>query len=205
MKQRLMGSRKFWMVLAAFLGVFTLLASILLLLGYSDITGISCCQRQVGYVEQSTNEDVDRSFEATKDRVDSINGNFGQQVKSAYSGETSTMEKMIQHRIVFSTIKNILLYAVFILLILLILVKGFNLKLFKKRLVEEGAEEPKKQEPKPESKPIKEGAGEQDGKVKPTPHLQKEEPITEEVADEKVDDNEKTADEEEVVSGCQLP
>ena len=94
MKQRLMGSRKFWMVLAAFLGVFTLLASILLLLGYSDITGISCCQRQVGYVEQSTNEDVDRSFEATKDRVDSINGNFGQQVKSAYSGETSTSKRV---------------------------------------------------------------------------------------------------------------
>lgn len=205
MKQRLMGSRKFWMVLVAILGVFILFASLLLFFDYSDKTVINAYQQQGAYVEQSTIEDVDHSFDATKDRVDSINGNFGQQIKSAYSGETSTMEKMIQHRIVFSTIKNILLYAVLILMILLILVKGFNLKLFKKKLIEEGAEEPKKQEPQPESKPIKKGAGEQDGKVEPIPNFKKEDPITEEVAEEKVDDKEKTADEEEVVSGCQLP
>lgn len=205
MKQRLMGSRKFWMVLVAILGVFILFASLLLLFDYSNKTVINAYQQQGAYVEQSTIEDVDHSFDATKDRVDSINGNFGQQIKSAYSGETSTMEKMIQHRIVFSTIKNILLYAVLILMILLILVKGFNLKLFKKKFIEEGAEEPKKQEPQPESKPIKKGAGEQDGKVEPIPNLKKEDLITEEVAEEKVDDKEKTADEEEVVSGCQLP
>ena len=203
MKQRLMGSKKFWMVLVAILGVFIVMASVLLLFDYSNKTANNGYQQQT-YVEQSTTGEVDHSFDATKDRVDSINSNYGQQIKSAYSGETSAMEKMIQHRIVFSTIKNILLYAVLILMILLILVKGFNLKLFKKKLIEEGAEEPKKQEPKPENKPIKKGTGEQAGK-KPAPKPKKEEPATEKVEEEKADDKEKTADEEEVVSGCQLP
>lgn len=204
MKQRLMGSKKFWMVLVAFLGAFIVMASVLLLFAYSNKTVDNSYQQQGTHVEQSTTGKVDHSFDATKDRVDSINSNYGQQIKSAYSGETSAMEKMIQHRIVFSTIKNILLYAVLILMILLILVKGFNLKLFKKKLIEEGAEEPKKQEPKPEKKPIKKGTGEQAGK-KPTLKPKKEEPVTEKVVEEKADDKEKTADEEEVVSGCQLP
>lgn len=203
MKQRLMGSKKFWMVLVAILGVFIVMASVLLLFDYSNKTANNGYQQQT-YVEQSTTGEVDHSFDATKDRVNSINSNYGQQIKSAYSGETSAMEKMIQHRIVFSTIKNILLYAVLILMILLILVKGFNLKLFKKKLIEEGAEEPKKQEPKPENKPIKKVKGEQAGK-KPAPKPKKEEPATEKVEEEKADDKEKTADEEEVVSGCQLP
>ena len=204
MKQRLMGSKKFWMVLVAILGVFILMASVLLLFDYSNKTVNDGYQQQDTYVEQPTTGEVDHSFEATKDRVDSINSNYGQQIKSAYSGETSAMEKMIQHRIVFSTIKNILLYAVLILMILLILVKGFNLKLFKKKLIEDGTEEPQKQEPKPENKPIKKGTGEQAGK-KPAPKPKKEEPVTEEVMETKADDKKKTADEEEVVSGCQLP
>ena len=204
MKQRLMGSKKFWMVLVAILGVFILMASVLLLFDYSNKTVNDGYQQQGTYVEQPTTGEVDHSFEATKDRVDSINSNYGQQIKSAYSGETSAMEKMIQHRIVFSTIKNILLYAVLILMILLILVKGFNLKLFKKKLIEDGTEEPQNQEPKPENKPIKKGTGEQAGK-KPAPKPKKEEPVTEEVVETKADDKKKTADEEEVVSGCQLP
>ena len=204
MKQRLMGSKKFWMVLVAILGVFILMASVLLLFDYSNKTVNDGYQQQGTYVEQPTTGEVDHSFEATKDRVDSINSNYGQQIKSAYSGETSAMEKMIQHRIVFSTIKNVLLYAVLILMILLILVKGFNLNLFKKKLVEDGTEEPQKQEPKPENKPIKKGTGEQAGK-KPAPKPKKEEPVTEEVVETKADDKKKTADEEEVVSGCQLP
>ena len=204
MKQRLMGSKKFWMVLVAILGVFILMASVLLLFDYSNKTVNDGYQQQGTYVEQPTTGEVDHSFEATKDRVDSINSNYGHQIKSAYSGETSAMEKMIQHRIVFSTIKNILLYAVLILMILLILVKGFNLRLFKKKLIEDGTEEPQKQEPKPENKSIKKGTGEQAGK-KPAPKPKKEEPVTEEVVEVKADDKKKTADEEEVVSGCQLP
>ena len=204
MKQRLMGSKKFWMVLVAILGVFILMASVLLLFDYSNKTVNDGYQQQGTYVEQPTTGEVDHSFEATKDRVDSINSNYGQQIKSAYSGETSAMEKMIQHRIVFSTIKNILLYAVLFLMILLILVKGFNLKLFKKKLIEDGTEDPQKQEPKPENKPIKKGTGEQAGK-NPAPKPKEEEPVTKETVEENADDKEKTADEEEVVSGCQLP
>ena len=204
MKQRLMGSKKFWMVLVAILGVFILMASVLLLFDYSNKTVNNGYQQQGTYVEQPTTGEVDHSFEATKDRVDSINSNYGQQIKSAYSGETSAMEKMIQHRIVFSTIKNILLYAVLILMILLILVKGFNLKLFKKKLIEEGAEEPKKQEPKPESKPIKKSSGD-NGKKELTAKPEKVEKPATEPEEKKTEDEKKTADEEEVVSGCQLP
>jgi hypothetical protein len=79
-----------------------------------------------------------------------------------------------------------------------------NLKLFKKKLIEEGSEGPKKQEPKPENKPIKEKPGDS-GKKKPTAKPKEEEPVTKENVEEKADDKEKTADEEEVVSGCQLP
>ena len=94
MKQRLMGSKKFWMVLVAILGVFILMASVLLLFDYSNKTVNNGYQQQGTYVEQPTTGEVDHSFEATKDRVDSINSNYGQQIKSAYSGETSAMEKM---------------------------------------------------------------------------------------------------------------
>ena len=38
MKQRLMGSKKFWMVLVAILGVFIVMASVLLLFDYSNKT-----------------------------------------------------------------------------------------------------------------------------------------------------------------------
>lgn len=204
MKKRLMGSKKFWMVMVAILGVFILLASVLLLFDYSNKKANDNYQQQSSYVGQSTTGEVDHSFEATKDRVDSINSNYGQQIKSAYSGETSAMEKMILHRIVFSTIKNILLYAVLILMILLILVKGFNLRLFKKKLIEEGAEEPKKQEPKPESKPIKKSSGD-NGKKEVTAKPKKVEKPATEPEEKKVEEEKKTADEEEVVSGCQLP
>ena len=204
MKKRLMGSKKFWMVMVAILGAFILLASVLLLFDYSNKKANDNYQQQSSYVGQSTTGEVDHSFEATKDRVDSINSNYGQQIKSAYSGETSAMEKMIQHRIVFSTIKNILLYAVLILMILLILVKGFNLRLFKKKLIEEGAEEPKKQEPKPESKPIKKSSGD-NGKKELAAKPKKVEKPAAEPEEKKAEDEKKTADEEEVVSGCQLP
>ena len=134
MKQRLMGSKKFWMVLVAILGVFIVMASVLLLFDYSNKTVNNGYQQQGTYVEQPTTGEVDHSFEATKDRVDSINSNYGQQIKSAYSGETSAMEKMIQHRIVFSTIKNILLYAVLILMILLIWSRDSTLNSSRKSL-----------------------------------------------------------------------
>ena len=197
MKKGLMGSRKFRMVLVTILGVFFVAASLLLLFGYSDKTADNGIRQETSYVEQAYAQQLDHSFGATKERVDSINANYGQQVKSAFSGEKSVVEKMIWYRIVFGTIKNILLYAILILFILLILVKGFNLSLFKRKLIEEGAEEPKKQESQPENKPINRNGC----KKSASEPMKKDKAVDVKQAVEK----EKSADEKEVVSGCQLP
>ncbi len=200
-KQKFMGSKKFWMVLVAILSAFILLASILLLVLIPKPTTVDTNQ-QVSYVEQTT-VSHDHSFEATKERVDSVNDNYGQQIKSTYSGRNSTMEQVMRQRMVFSTIKNILLYSVLILMIMLILVKGFGLKIFKKKKVEEEVKELEKKTPQPTNKPIEKASGKQDGKKKPISKPEKvEKPV------EKVDkDAEKPSnpDEEEVASGCQLP
>lgn len=128
-KLLLMGSKKGWMVLTVMLIVFITIASILLLI-VRPLKEEKNVTETVIYYENNVN---DHSYEAVKDRVDSMNENYGSQVKAIYSGEESTAEKLMKQRMVHTTIKNLLMYVLIILVILLILVKGFNLKLFKKK------------------------------------------------------------------------
>jgi len=203
-KLRFMGSKKFWMVLSAILCAFVLALtlSLLLIRPEQKVTYVVYPQTQVT-TEQSQGNNVDHSFDAVQDRVNSANDNYGSEIKSAYSGETSTMEKMMQQRMIFSAIRSVLLYGLLVLVILLILIKGFNLRLFKKKLIEEAPETPEKVKPVAPKKPIKEAPAEQVGKPKSNPT--QEEKKSDEKKEEQTEVVKKAPDEEEIESGCQLP
>lgn len=194
-KLLLMGSKKGWMVLTVMLIVFITIASILLLI-VRPLKEEKNVTETVIYYENNVN---DHSYEAVKDRVDSMNENYGSQVKAIYSGEESTAEKLMKQRMVHTTIKNLLMYVLIILVILLILVKGFNLKLFKKKTVKET---PKTvSESPPEKK-----------KVNPTPKTPESKSVPKENTDGENDaepletENEEIpSDEAQVISDCKLP
>lgn len=197
-KLLLMGSKKGWMILTVMLLVFITLASMLLLFLRPLTSENEKKETVVYYVNDASNY----SYEAVKDRVDSMNENYGQQVKSAYSGEDSTVEKMMKQRMVHTTIKNILMYALIILVILLILVKGFNLILFKKKPVKEKAKvtAETQQVEKPASSIPKE-------KGKVSKPKEKDTETSNECEDGEKGEQSKdmTADEEQVIEDCKLP
>lgn len=206
--QKNTGSKRFWMVLAALLGIFILISSMLLFIPSNTTVVDDSGNRQPlpDYSMQSS-EDADHSFEAVKDRVDSANDNYGSQIKSAYAGENSTMERVMKQRMVFTAIKNILLYAIMILLIVLILVKGFNLALFRKKNVSTDPAEPDKEKPVQASSPNEEKSGKAAGIKESAPVPIKNESAKQE-GNQSSDENEeapKKPDEQAVVSGCQLP
>ena len=197
-KLLLMGSKKGWIILTVMLLVFITLASMLLLF-LRPLTSESEKKETVIYY---VNDAGDHSYESVKDRVNSMNENYGQQVKSAFSGEDSTVEKMMKQRMVHTTIKNILMYALIILVILLILVKGFNLNLFKKKPVKEKpkATAETQQVEKPVSS-IQKGNGEV------SEPKEKDTETTDECENgEKCEQSkDMTADEEQVIEDCKLP
>lgn len=132
MKQKVfLGSRKFWMALASILGTFILLSVVLCVF-------INPFQRTIDttsspqIAEKSIAATDDHSYEAVKERVDEVNDNYGKSIKSAYYGENSTMRQMMQQRMFFSGLKSTLIIVLIAMVILLVLIKGFNLKLFKK-------------------------------------------------------------------------
>lgn len=203
-KTKGLGSKNFWMTLAIMLGVTVVISAIALLClkPFGSTAKVSENKTVISSSQQVVNED--HSFEATKERVDSANENLGREVKSAYSGENSTFERMMKQRMILSTIKHIIIYALLILVILLILVKGFNLVLFKRKKTEEVsdgdntvAEEPVNETPiegKPSDMPKKECVPEKE-EEKEYPKSTLPESQTKPAE----------ADEAEVIEGCKLP
>ena len=203
-KTKGLGSKNFWMTLAIMLGVTVVISAIALLClkPFGSTAKVSENKTVISSSQQVVNED--HSFEATKERVDSANENLGREVKSAYSGENSTFERMMKQRMVLSTIKHIIIYALLILVILLILVKGFNLVLFKRKKTEEvsdgdntASEEPVNETPiegKSSDMPKKESVTEKE-EEKESPKSTLPESQTKPAE----------ADEAEVIEGCKLP
>ncbi len=195
---KVIGSQKFWMLLAAMLGIFIVITAIALIC-------VNPFQEKVVYVNSSptTTEQVvvdnsDHSYDAVKQRVDDVNENYGQSIKSAYYGDNNTMQDMMKQRMFFSSIKSTLVIVLIVLAILLILIKGFGLKLFKKKATDGDAgdtttvvEEPKKPTPK-EKPPVKE--------KKTEPKVENNDENTGEEPEEKQDE-----DVQEVTDSCQLP
>lgn len=192
--KNIIGSTKFWKIIAIMLVLFIVAAgAVFAITANRAASTVTVKQKET---VQSISQD--HSCEATKERVDSINDNYGREVKATYEGSTSTMEKMMQQRMFFSGLKSILVIVLIMLVILLILVKGFGLALFGRKKVERTGEAEKKAEvPEKKSSPVK--------KSTPTqkkPEFKKAEDIPDE---KKAEDPPKDADEAEIAESCQLP
>lgn len=198
--KQIMGSKKFWMILAVILGVFIVVTGVFLACFSAKIqtTSVISTEQTSQSTEQQT---LDHSFEATKERVDSVNDNYGQNVKSSYYGNYSTMEKLMKSRIFFSNLKGILMIILVVMVILLILVKGFNIRLFKKAIVEGEITD--------KTKPVEKSA-QKPQTVTPTPEVecsgeqQNVEQDESETSEETVSKTQEE-DEQEVADNCQLP
>lgn len=191
MKQQIfLGSRKFWMALAAIFGAF-ILFSVVFCAIINPFQKLIVAEQSLQVVEQSEKSADDNSYEAIKGRVDDVNGNYGQSIKSAYYGENSTMRQFMQQRIFFSGLKSTLIIILIVMVILLVLIKGFNLRLFKKRLLEGETAVVSSENKVPEQKQEKD-------EKKPEKAFAKKDSL---IAQKKEEDE----DVQEVADSCQLP
>lgn len=204
-KQSTNGNTKFWMILAIMLGVFITIAGIILVVSNPFSKSVPDNHPIWEVVEQEAVSDtVDNSFEATKDRVTEVNDNYGQNIKSSYAGNNSTMEAMAKQRMFFSGLKSTLIIILLIAAILLVIVKCFNISFKKKQTdtadageTEISAEGRKSVRSAPENK------------AKPKTVVQKQKKDDKPKVVNKTTETKKesvaTADEEDVADSCQLP
>ena len=192
--KNIIGSTQFWKIIAIMLILFIVAAgTVFVIIANRTDTTVTLKQEET---VQSVSQD--HSYEATKERVDSINDNYGREVKATYEGSTSTMEKMMQQRMFFSGLKTILIAILIVLVILLILVKGFGLSIFGRKKVERTGEAEKPAEvPEKKSSPVKKSVPEQK-----KPEFKKAEDIP---VEKKAEEPPKDADEAEIAESCQLP
>ena len=200
----------FWKTLAIMFGIFILIAASILFIANSFAEDNDIAGKQIIVVQpQATESTADNSFDAVKDRVTEVNDNYGQNIKSSYAGSNSTMEAMAKQRMFFSGLKSTLIIILLITVILVVLVKGFNLALWKKakkpmsagdsEKSDEGRKEPKPTPKKPQEQP------------KPVPKkTAKEKPKIETKTEprEEVVKEDETSEEEDVLKVtdvCQLP
>jgi len=199
----------FWKTLAIMFGIFILIAGSILFIANSFAEDNDVAGKQIIVVQQQTPDDTNDSFDAVKDRVNEVNGNYGQNIKSSYAGDSSTMEAMAKQRMFFSGLKSTLIIILLITVILVVLVKGFNLTLWKKakkplnagdsEKTDEGRKEPKPtlKKPQEKAKPV------QKKTVKEKPKNETKTESTEEVVEE--DDSSEEEDVQMVTDVCQLP
>lgn len=199
----------FWKTLAIMFGIFILIAGSILFIANSFAEDNDIAGKQIIVVQQQTPEDTNNSFDAVKDRVNEVNDNYGQNIKSSYAGDSSTMEAMAKQRMFFSGLKSTLIIILLITVILVVLVKGFNLSLWKKakkplnagdsEKSDEGRKEPKPTPKKPQdkSKPV------QKKTTKEKPKNETKTESTEEVVEE--DNSSEEEDVQMVTDACQLP
>lgn len=89
-------------------------------------------------VSTSQTDSTSTDFDSVKERVDRANNTTGKEVKSLYMGEgKSSMQKQLETRLFFNTVKNILICVLLAVVIIALLKKGFSLKKIKKILDED--------------------------------------------------------------------
>ena len=133
-KQNFNGNTNFWMILTIMLAVFIVLAGTVLIVTNPFSKNVPKDSSATAVVEQQTESDTENNdFATTKDRVTDVNDNYGQSIKSTYAGDNSTMEAMMKQRMFFSGVKSTLIVILLLSAILLVIVKCFNISLFKKK------------------------------------------------------------------------
>ena len=196
-----LGSTKFWMILSAMLMVFVLFAGALLIvmnpLKATEPTG----NETSSSVIQQQQPSQDTSFDATKDRVNQVNGNYGQGVKDSYAGDSSTMESMMKQRMFFSGLKSVMIIILLGVVITVVIVKALKPAISKKKAGDVDAGESEISEEEHRSTPAKKQP--QSPKKKTTAT---EKPVKKIEQDNKTEEKPaRDADEQEVADACQLP
>ena len=196
-----LGSTKFWMILSAMLMVFILVAGLILVaMNPFKASESTRSEPSSSVVQQQPSQDT--SFDATKDRVNQVNGSYGQGVKDSYTGDSSTMESMMRQRMFFSGLKSVMVIVLLGVVIAVVIVKALKPALSKKKAGVVDAGESEISEEEHRSAPAK---GNKQTPTKKTNTAPK--PVN------KIDQENKTeekkpsreADEDEVTDVCQLP
>lgn len=154
-------------------------------------------------VSTSQTDSTSTDFDSVKERVDRANNTTGKEVKSLYMGEgKSSMQKQLETRLFFNTVKNILICVLLAVVIIALLKKGFSLKKIKKILDEDNESS--------DSTPVTETSAETERKDKPKkddPGDNGSEPTESNSADEEEEPpivEPKEPDEQEVAEKCKL-
>lgn len=199
--QKTLGSTKFWMILSAMLMVFILFAGAILIFMNPVKEPEPTRNEPSSSVVQQQQPSQDTSFDATKDRVNQVNGNYGQGVKDSYTGDSSTMESMMRQRMFFSGLKSIMIVILLGVVIAVVIVKALKPSVSKKKagVVDAGESEISEEEHRsaPAKKQTETPKKKTTSTPKPVKKIEQENKTEEKPARE--------ADEQEVADTCQLP
>lgn len=154
------GTQKFIWHMAAFFAVFILVLVILLkFVPEPNTSGYYNTPDANTSTSETTSQGTD--FDSVKDRVDNANNTTGKEIQSLYTGEGKTsMQKQMETRLFFSTIKNILFCAVLVVLLIVLIRNGILKKKIKGIL---GGDDNEKETPETETphKPAKDSEEEE--------------------------------------------
>ena len=161
-------------------------------------------QQTVSSQQEDTTQGTD--FDSVKARVDAANNTTGREVRSLFFGEGETIaQRQAESRLFFSNMKNLLFCVLLVVVIVLLIKKGFNLNKFKRMLTEDEENETKSEAPKESPKPEPERCAEMSKKVSesvPSDASSKEEPPLEE--EPGFDEGTPSEDEKEVAENCKF-
>ena len=199
------GTQKFIWHMVAFVAVF-ILALVIICRVLPEPNRTSSVDQNPQITISQTEENLSTDFDSVKERVDQANSTTGKEVKSLYSGEgKSTMQKQLETRLFFNTLKSILICVLLVVVIVVLLKKGFNFKKVKKILDED---DETADEETPDDTPADEEVSEEDPPVDDQPVEDSEKTDAEDA--ESSDDEEPPIvdpaepDEQEVAENCKL-
>lgn len=199
------GTQKFIWHMVAFAAVFVL-AMVIICRVLPEPNRASTVNQDPQITTSQTGGNLSTDFDSVKERVDQTNNSTGKEIKELYTGEgKSTMQKQLETRLFFNTLKSILICVLLVVVVILLIKKGFNFKKVKKIFDEDDEntdDDTSDDTPETENEP-KEAPGEEDPDKEPSDHsdssvddsdYEKEPPI--------VDPAE--PDEQEVAENCKL-
>lgn len=199
------GTQKFIWHLVAFVAVFVL-ALVIICRVLPEPNRTPTVDQSTQITTSQTEENLSTDFDSVKERVDQANNSTGKEIKDLYSGEgKSTMQKQLETRLFFNTLKSILICVLLVVVVIVLIKKGFSIKKVKK-IFDEDAETP--EDDTPEETPDEEDTSDDT----PSEDIPDEEPsdTSGETADDSDEDKEPPIvdpaepDEQEVAENCKL-
>ena len=122
------GTQKFIWHLVAFVAVFVL-ALVIICRVLPEPNRTPTVDQNPQISASQTEENLSTDFDSVKERVDQANNTTGKEVKSLYTGDgKSTMQKQLETRLFFNTLKSILICVLLVVVIIVLLRKGFSFK-----------------------------------------------------------------------------